>query len=1127
MKQSFVKLASWLLAIAMLVSMPVSAFAEESCKHELVEVAAKAATCIEAGNILYYHCQKCGKNFSDEGATKEIGDGDIVIPKNESVHKIEKVAATASTCKEQGTVEHYRCTLCEKLFSDAEGKTAIADKNKVLKPLDYKTHKLVEVKKAAATGTSIGYKRDAFYCSVCDMYFASKGDAESGTSLLKSEVVEDKIVCATHEMVATAKVEPTYTSEGKQAFWTCKNCGKVFKDVDGKTEVTNTADLIIPKLTRTVKTGVVNSSSNLKVRKGAGVGFGIVKSLPTGTNVTIYETAKASNGVEWGKISETEDQWVCLQYITLDKTTETKPEETKPSGTTSEGIATGVVNSSSNLKVRNGAGMNFAIVTSLPTGTKVTIYEKKAASNGVMWGRVDAKEQKWVCLSYVTITSETKNDSGSGSGSNETIVNDKVLGTGVVSSSIELNVRNGAGVGNALVKKLTSGTKVKIYETKQVGGATWGRIHQSESQWVCLQYVKLDGTISGGDTKGTNGVVANCSSHVNVRSAAGVNNKLVGTLAVGTRVTVTEQTKVNGVSWGHVEKGWVCMDYIKLDSNNSNTGNNSGSTTLLTMNIPAYVSKNNLPVYDKIGGSTVLLELISNTEITVTEQAVSGDNVYGKITIGNVTGWINMNGVIFRVVDGTVSSAQLTVYSDADTSSKVLTVLGKGAVVTIRNQKVSGNYVWGKIQYNGNDGWVQLSNVTLNISKNNDASETAKLSMTGKVKVDMMTLYKEAGSATELIKLGKNTSVTILDWKYEAGETWGKMTFGPYTGWVKLSDITQNTVNGTVKNAATKTYNGVAGSEKKLTLPKGNAVIIVERQLASDNKTVWGQIIVSGEKYWLNVSSDVTLGSSNTSSGTTAGTTTGTTTGGTTAGGTTTGGTATGTTTSSVKGTIANTDKVNVRKAAGVNNPVVTTLTRGTVVTVYEQTTVNNAAWGRIDQGWVALNYVNLSTNGNTSTSIGGGTTTGTTSILTTVPSGALAVGFVDTPELAVRASASQGANKVGSLKRGTNVVIKEQVFANGMVWGRIDQGWICTSYVTYTGIGSTGTGTSGLIARCYYTARIRSNAGVGNAVMGNVMVNSKVEIYETKTYSGEQWGRTSLGWISMNYVMTGTVPTP
>ena len=168
------------------------------------------------------------------------------------------------------------------------------------------------------------------------------------------------------------------------------------------------------------------------------------------------------------------------------------------------------------------------------------------------------------------------------------------------------------------------------------------------------------------------------------------------------------------------------------------------------------------------------------------------------------------------------------------------------------------------------------------------------------------------------------------------------------------------------------------------------------------------------------------------------------------------------------------------------------------------------------------MSYIDLSSKSNGSTSgITGGTSSGSTTIMTTVPAGAVAVGFVNyVNEVNIRAGAGQGYAKVGTLKKGANVVIYEQKLQGGMIWGRIDQGWICTSYVTMTGASVTGAGTAGTIARCFFTANVRSSPGVANALVGKIMVNSRVEILETRTYSGEQWGRTSIGWINMSYVL-------
>lgn len=61
-----------------------------------------------------------------------------------------------------------------------------------------------------------------------------------------------------------------------------------------------------------------------------------------------------------------------------------------------------------------------------------------------------------------------------------------------------------------------------------------------------------------------------------------------------------------------------------------------------------------------------------------------------------------------------------------------------------------------------------------------------------------------------------------------------------------------------------------------------------------------------------------------------------------------------------ISGVVVNANTLNVRSDAGTNNTLVTKLNLGTTVTVYEKTLVDSTYWGRIDQGWVSLDYIKL-----------------------------------------------------------------------------------------------------------------------------------------------------------------------
>ena len=51
---------------------------DDSHTHTLVKHEAKSATCTDEGNVEYWHCEKCGKNFSDKDGISEVAG--VAIP---------------------------------------------------------------------------------------------------------------------------------------------------------------------------------------------------------------------------------------------------------------------------------------------------------------------------------------------------------------------------------------------------------------------------------------------------------------------------------------------------------------------------------------------------------------------------------------------------------------------------------------------------------------------------------------------------------------------------------------------------------------------------------------------------------------------------------------------------------------------------------------------------------------------------------------------------------------------------------------------------------------------------------------------------------------------------------------
>ena len=292
--------------------------------------------------------------------------------------------------------------------------------------------------------------------------------------------------------------------------------------------------------TKVVATGRVKCSTYVNVRKGAGTGNALVGKVTNGTKVSIYQTTTVGS-YKWGRI---DSGWICMAYVELDGSS---------GGSDSDETVSGKVTGATTLNVRSGPGTSYSRVDSLAKGTKVTIYERTTKA-GTQWGRIGSN--RWVCMSYVTLT---EGDSGS-----STTDGDEAKVTGATT----LNVRTGPGTSYNRVKYLTKGASITIYEYSTTNGQRWGRI--GTNQWVCMEYVTVDGSSNSSSTGETGTGTVSCKTSLNVRTGAGTSYSLAARLAPGTTVDILEQTKVNGRWWGRTSQGWVCMDYISMSTSKWN-----------------------------------------------------------------------------------------------------------------------------------------------------------------------------------------------------------------------------------------------------------------------------------------------------------------------------------------------------------------------------------------------------------------------------------------------------------------------------------------------------------------------------------------------------------------------------
>ena len=274
--------------------------------HTLTHHEAVTPTCTATGSIEYWQCSVCSKKFSNADCTVEVTDSEIALEKVS--HKLTKTEAKAPTCTKAGNIEYWTCSVCKKLFSDAEGKTEITAQDTVIAATGHTRSDVwssdgtyhwhvcticnAELDKAEHSGGTATCQAKA----ICDVCKAEYGTTTAHTFISKHddtqhwkecsicgaidsenpktnhtfgewETVTDSTCTATgtkkhtctgcdysetgviekkaHTTEHHDRVDPTCTTTGSIEYWQCGACGKKFSDAACTTEVT---DVTLDKL---------------------------------------------------------------------------------------------------------------------------------------------------------------------------------------------------------------------------------------------------------------------------------------------------------------------------------------------------------------------------------------------------------------------------------------------------------------------------------------------------------------------------------------------------------------------------------------------------------------------------------------------------------------------------------------------------------------------------------------------------------------------------------------------------------------------------------------------------------------------------------------------------------------
>ncbi len=500
-------------------------------------------------------------------------------------------------------------------------------------------------------------------------------------------------------------------------------------------------------------TGKVNINTALNVRQASTTNSRIIGSLKGGEKVNIISESNGFYKIEFNNsygyvyskyISKDGDsekvQVVKQEEVKKEKVDESKKEAKATPKAEPVVLAvrslnkTGIVNVSSSLNVREGAGTSSKVIGSLSGNTKVTIVGEEGA-----FYKIEYKgSHGYVAKEYVKDVTESSNSNQGTQTPEKPSTPESTEKTGIVNVSSSLNVREGASTSSKVIGSLSGNTKVIIVGEE---GAFYKIEYKGSHGYVAKEYIK-DVTESNNSNQGTQtpekpstpestektGIV-NVSSSLNVRSSASTSSKVIGSLSGNTKVTIVGEEGAFYKIEYKGSHGYVAKEYVKdvTESNNSNQGTQTPekpSTPESTEKTGIVNVSSSLNVREGASTSSkVIGSLSGNTKVTI----VGEEGAFYKIEYKGSHGYVakeyikdikdevvtepekpsnpensNKTGVV-------TASKGLNVRKEANTSSQIIGILNSGESVEIIGEE-NGFY---KITYKGQEAYASKNYINI------------------------------------------------------------------------------------------------------------------------------------------------------------------------------------------------------------------------------------------------------------------------------------------------------------------------------------------------------------------------------------------------------------------------------
>ena len=762
----------------------------------------------------------------------------------------------------------------------------------------------------------------------------------------------------------------------------------------------------------------------VNLRSGAGTNYSIIGSLSSGELVTVLDDSNP----DWVKVQTSNG---AIGYCSKEfvKTLSSDDEAEELIGT----LTGDYVN------LRAGAGTGHAVIGMLYLNNEVTVLDDSDAN----WAKIRTKDgQEGYCSKeYLHITKK----------------GETAQGTAVTTDA--LNLRSGAGTDYHVKTVLSKGTTVTILDNSDVN---WAKVRTADgTEGYCSKaYLDIAGSSAQEPSSPTQQPEQNESasnttelqavltgSDVNLRSGAGTGYSVIGSLYLGQRVTVIDNSDAN---WAKIrtesgQEGYCTKEFLQIsDGSGSNAGEEVSigkaiTTDYLNLRSGAGLNHNVLTVLAK--GAVV--DVIDNSDGTWVK-VKTNDGTVGYCSKDYLQMEVAPTTVSLSETERTVTAGEsfefTATISDESLPTAVSTNAGAVQVTYLRQEGNTHIYQIQALQAGNAEIRISANGACASLQVTVDAAQQETQGKQATVNADYLNIRSGKGTDTSIIGgLTQGSVVTILD---NSDANWVKIrTAGGIEGYVAREYLT---------GAETPSEPTTPETPSETTTATVNADVLNVRSGKGTDTSIIGTL-QNGEIVTVLDNSDVGWVKIKTASGLEGYVAREYLTGTETPSEPTTPETPSETTTATV-----NADVLNVRSGKGTDTSIVGTIRNGETVTVLDN---SDATWVKIKtssglEGYVHRDYLNFGSNA------GGGSST-------------VKYAQVTADVLNVRSGMGTEYSKIGSVSYGEIVEVLDDSNAG---WAKIKtssglEGYVSKDYLGEVGENNVSNSVTIPAGKTYYAA--------------------------------------------------------